>query len=135
MRIKGKIVRCLAVGTAATALVAGLGAGPASAQTAAESGTKSCGTNIAGPPGTWSKAHLLNCSIAGSPGLKVTYYVKKNWGSDCAVQVRGFTKNQKKKWYDAGISGKRTVPWGNVWASPAARIKCVPATGHYYINH
>ncbi|MGI5170297.1 hypothetical protein ACQEU3_38680 [Spirillospora sp. CA-253888] len=139
MGLGGKSGAVLISGMAGATLVIGLSGGTATAAPGhvepahASSASRRCGIGIVGPPGTWSKTHLLPCSIAGSPGHKVTYHYKRTWGSVCAVQVRGYKKG-KKKWYNGGIDGKRTVPWGNVWAAPAVRIKCVPGAGHYSIG-
>ncbi|MEW2524095.1 hypothetical protein [Streptomyces sp. NPDC047071] len=77
-----------------------------------------------GIPFKWSPPVSNGCATFGHPGFKQGYVWKATRGRPC-VKVVGYTKSQKKKWYNAGCGtgGRVKVPWGNAAAEKQIKIK------------
>ncbi|UGY92806.1 hypothetical protein [Streptomyces gobiensis] len=76
-----------------------------------------------------------SCSVAGHAGYKLGI----KWTATdryTALQVRGYGKNGKAKWYNCGSGGgKCTVPWGNRLGKPKVRGWNAVRPATVYFSH
>jgi hypothetical protein len=82
-----------------------------------------------GPPGAWGPKAEASCSVAGHRGFRMSYgwYVLPQSNSDACVQGQGFDSNGRPQWYSLGCgrSNVASVPWGNILAKPAIRVRSI----------
>lgn len=93
-----------------------------------------CGGQVVGIYGTWSRAVASSCATFGSPNYyqHYTWWVQANTNQNAAAQGPGYYKGYSgttmgvwQKWYGLGVgkSGAASVPWGNVLANAKVRVQ------------
>lgn len=85
-----------------------------------------CGGAVTAVPFRWTAA-TSNCGFFGYPGIQKGYrwWTAPGINASICVQGAGYDSHRKRQWYNLGCgkSGSGTVPWGNVAAPGALRVK------------
>lgn len=90
-----------------------------------------CGGTAIGYPSAFGETAYSSCGVFGYPGTIVSYSWNVQYGTQqyaCAEGlgfVAGWNGAYSAEWFSlgCGVGAVVTVPWGNVAATPALRVK------------